>query len=93
MFDTLKYSKKLESIGFTSKQAEGQAQALLEVLGNNLSYLVTKQDLRDELSPIKLDIAISKNDIVNIKYYLGILGTGIIMIIAGILVLIIKTYT
>ena len=39
--------------------------------------LVTKQNLKDELTLI--------------KYYLGFLGTGIIIIIAGIIVLILRT--
>ena len=40
-FDTLKYSKALKDAGFTSSQAEGQAQALSEILEINFSDLVT----------------------------------------------------
>lgn len=41
-FDTLAYSKKFISAGFTSQQAEVQAEALAELVNDQL---VTKKDL------------------------------------------------
>jgi hypothetical protein len=43
-FDTLAYSKKLISAGFTSQQAEVQAEALAELVNDQL---VTKKDLNE----------------------------------------------
>lgn len=43
-FDTLMYAKKLQQAGFTQQQAEIQAEALKEIIDNNLA---TKQDLKD----------------------------------------------
>lgn len=42
-FDTLIYAKRLKKAGFTEKQAEAQAEALADVVNNNLA---TKQDLK-----------------------------------------------
>ena len=56
-FDTLKFVEKLESGGFTHQQAKAAAQAFVDATGEQL---VTKADLKDELSPIKADIAILK---------------------------------
>ena len=43
-FDTLAYSKKLTAAGFTAQQAEVQAEALAELVNDQL---VTKQDLNE----------------------------------------------
>lgn len=43
-FDTLAYSKKLTSAGFTQQQAEVQAEALKEIIDDKIA---TKQDLRE----------------------------------------------
>lgn len=42
VFDTLQYAKQLQEAGFTQKQAEIQAEALREIIDNNLA---TKKDL------------------------------------------------
>jgi len=42
-FDTLMYSKKLREAGFTEQQAEIQAEAIKELIDNNLA---TKSDLK-----------------------------------------------
>lgn len=41
-FDTLHFSKKMVKAGFTQKQAEGQAEAFIEIIDNNLA---TKHDI------------------------------------------------
>ena len=43
-FDTLAYAKKLMAVGFTSQQAEVQAEALAEIIDERLA---TKQDLKE----------------------------------------------
>lgn len=43
-FDTLAYAKKLQEAGFSSQQAETQAEALKDVIDDNLA---TKQDINE----------------------------------------------
>ena len=43
LFDTLAYSKRLKTAGFTEQQAEVQAEALAEIIENQF---VTKGDLK-----------------------------------------------
>lgn len=43
-FDTLMYAKKLKEAGFTEQQAEVQAEAMRELIDNNLA---TKCDLKE----------------------------------------------
>lgn len=43
-FDTLMYAKKLKEAGFTEQQAEVQAEAMKEIIDNQLA---TKQDISD----------------------------------------------
>ena len=43
-FDTLAYAKKLKSVGFTEEQAEVQAEALSDLINDQLA---TKQDLKE----------------------------------------------
>jgi hypothetical protein len=52
-FDTLAYVKKLRAVGFTEEQAEVQAEALSDALGEQL---VTKQHLDMRLSEVKSDV-------------------------------------
>jgi hypothetical protein len=52
-FDTLLYSKKLIAAGFTSAQAEVQAETLAEVLEDQLA---TKRDLQEMENSLKRDI-------------------------------------
>lgn len=43
-FDTLKYANKLISVGFTKEQAEVQAEAMADLINENLA---TKRDLKE----------------------------------------------
>ena len=52
-FDTLTYSKKLQEAGFTARQAEAQAEALREVVEDNLA---TKRDLKDLEVALRTDL-------------------------------------
>ena len=49
-FDTLAYARKLKSAGFTEKQAEIQAEALVEIVDERLA---TKQDILELKRDIK----------------------------------------
>ncbi|MBF0135528.1 MAG: CCDC90 family protein [Magnetococcus sp. DMHC-1] len=64
-FDTLKYVKTLKAAGFDDKQAEGLAEAQVEVFEKNLEELATKQDLKQlrleiaaEIAPLKWGVAV-----------------------------------
>lgn len=70
VFDTLAYAKKLESVGFTDKQAEVQAEALAAMVNENLA---TKYDI--EL--LKRDIIIKLGSMIAAS--VGILGTMIVI--------------
>jgi len=43
-FDTLAYAKKMKAVGFTEEQAEVQAEAISDLINNQLT---TKQDLHE----------------------------------------------
>lgn len=55
-FDTLQYVKKLKEAGVGEQAAEVQAEALKEIIENNLA---TKQDIRD----LRQDTASLKKDL------------------------------
>ncbi len=44
MFNTLKYTKKLESVGITREQAEAHIQIIAEIVEEDVA---TKNDLKD----------------------------------------------
>jgi hypothetical protein len=46
-FDTLKFSRKLESGGFTREQSIVIAEAVAEVQADNMGQLSTKGDLKE----------------------------------------------
>ena len=57
-FDTLKLARRLETAGFSTKQAGDTAEALAESL-RKTSDLATKQDLellRSDLAEVKVDL-------------------------------------
>lgn len=53
VFDTLAYSKKFMAAGFTQQQAEAQAEALADLINEQL---VSRQYLDIRLSETKADI-------------------------------------
>lgn len=61
IFDTLAYSKKFIAAGFTQQQAEAQAQALAEIIDDQLA---TKQDLKEMELAFKSNMAEMKTDII-----------------------------
>lgn len=56
-FDTLAYTKKLKSVGFTEEQAEAQAETLSEIIESNLA---TKHDIEN----VRKDIEMLKNELI-----------------------------
>lgn len=55
-FDTLAYAKKMKELGFTEKQAEGQAEELAKIIDNQIA---TKRDLREWAYKIILSTILS----------------------------------
>ncbi len=72
-FDTLAYAKKLIAVGFTNEQAEVQAEAIADLINENLA---TKRDIEE----LKLEMKATENRIV-IK--LGAMMAANIAIIAA----------
>ncbi|MBH2020416.1 MAG: DUF1640 domain-containing protein [Burkholderiales bacterium] len=80
-FDSLKLSDKLKASGFTAEQAETVVRAIAEAQDD----LVTNKDLDVALSPLKLDLAVLKTEITQIKWMLGLVIGGIIAVLAKLL--------
>lgn len=55
-FDTLQYSKKLKEAGFTEQQAEVQAEALRDVIDNNLATKVDILELKKDIKAVEREI-------------------------------------
>jgi hypothetical protein len=53
IFDTLQYANKLKAVGVPEKQAEVQAEAMLEIIEDKLA---NKKDLEQVRSDLKKDI-------------------------------------
>lgn len=68
MFDTLRYSKKLEEAGFTKKQAEVSLFVLVEVMESNLSTKIDIYNVRGEIKDVQgeiKDLRVEMNDLRN----------------------------
>jgi len=68
-FDTLSYAKKLQAVGFTSEQAEVQAETFLSIVQEQL---VSKRDFKEldiKIENVKKDLSI---EIANVKKDLSI---------------------
>jgi hypothetical protein len=59
MFDTLTYANKLKEAGFTERQAQAQAEALVAVVDSNLA---TKTDIEMLRRATKTDIEMLRHD-------------------------------
>lgn len=66
-FDTLHFAKKLKENGVPEKQAEVQAEAMAEIIENNLA---TKRDLKALEVRLELKLAEVKAEV--IKWVLGV---------------------
>jgi folate-dependent phosphoribosylglycinamide formyltransferase PurN len=83
-FDTLAYSKKLRSVGFTEQQAEVAAEAQKETIEIVISELETRH-LNDMAT--KIDLAEVKADLIRWVVAAGFLQT---VLIAALLLKLIK---
>jgi len=67
-FDTLAYAKKLTAVGFTQQQAEVQAEALIEIVDENLAtkqdILALKKDMKEMEVSLQRDMQVMKSDII-----------------------------
>ena len=79
--DSLRVSDKLKSAGFTAEQAE----AVVRVIAEARDDLVTRKDLDAALSPLKMDLAVLKTEVTQIKWMLGFVIGGIIAVLAKLL--------
>lgn len=69
-FDTLELVSKLKLAGIPQEQAE----AVVRVIAESQSRLVTKDDLELSLAPVKTDLAV-------LKWMLGVLLAGVISLV------------
>jgi hypothetical protein len=81
-FDSPKLSDKLKANGFTAEQAE----AVVRVIAEAQDDLVTCKDLDIALAPLKMDTAVIKAEMVQIKWMLGLVLGGIMAILIKLLV-------
>ena len=80
-FDSLRVSDKLKSAGFTAEQAD----AVVRVIAEAQDDLVTRKDLDAALSPLKMDLAVLKPEVTQIKWMLSFVIGGIIAVLAKLL--------
>ena len=80
-FDSLRVADKLKTAGFTAEQAE----AVVRVIAEAQEDLVTRKDLDAALSPLKMDLAVLKTEVTQIKWMLGFVIGGIIAVLAKLL--------
>ena len=69
MIDTLQFADRLKDSGFESRQAEGMARALGDVLASALRHLATKSDLETEITKVsaRIDALDAKVDALDAK--------------------------
>ena len=63
IFNTLNYTNRMMKVGFTREQAEEQAEAINEIISNDLA---TKQDilmLKRDIKELELKLAAKKYNI------------------------------
>ena len=80
-FDSLKLSDKLKTAGFTADQAE----TVVRVIAEAQDELVTRKDLDAAFAPLKMDLAILRTEITQIKWMLGFVMAGLAAILAKLL--------
>ena len=56
MFNTLKYAKILEEVGFTRDQSEMSIKILVEIMEDKLATKQDLQDLRVEIQLLRTDV-------------------------------------
>ncbi len=76
IFDTLTYARKLQEAGFTARQAEAQAEALLTIVNTNLAT--------------KHDIELLRRDMKEMESRIVLRLGGIIVVAVGALAVLVK---
>jgi len=77
MFNALKYTKKLEEVGFSREQAEIQLQVITEIVEDDLA---TKQDLKNLENSMEIKFNNLENKILQVEYKIIIkLGSLLIL--------------
>ncbi len=56
MFNTLRYARMLEEVGFSREQAETSVKILVEIMEDKLASKQDLQDLRTELQQVRSDL-------------------------------------
>ncbi len=79
--DSLKLYDRLKTAGFTADQAE----TVVRVIAEAQDELATNKGLDAALSPLKIDMAVLKTEVSQIKWMLGFVIGGIIAILAKLL--------
>lgn len=114
LFDTLKYSQRLERAGIPHDEAVAFAEAQVESLKELIESRLTKTDLELALMPIKedlsavradtlvikmellalapmrMDIAVLKDNAKSFKWLLSFLVAGMVSLMAGMVALVLK---
>ncbi|BDT68942.1 hypothetical protein os1_31290 [Comamonadaceae bacterium OS-1] len=80
-FDSLKLSDKLKASGFTAEQAE----TVVRVIAEAQDELVTRKDLDGALSPLRIDLAVLRTEVTQIKWMLGFVMGGVLAVLAKLL--------
>lgn len=82
LFDTLRYVKKLKEAGVGEKAAEVQAEAIKEMIDNNLATKSDIYDLKRDIEIVRSDL---KRDIEVIKKDLTIRMGGMLSVTIGVI--------
>jgi len=87
-FDTLKFVKTLEAAGVSAKHAEAFASAVRD--SSESADLVTRKDLQIELQPIKADIALLRQEMIQLEQRMTIKLGGMLVVAVGVIAALIK---
>lgn len=92
-FDTLKYANKLKAVGFSEKQAEVQAEAIADLVTDDLA---TKRDLRELELCVKRDLQemglCIKRDLQEMELRIVVKGGGVVVGGLSMLVVLMKLF-
>ncbi len=90
-FDTLKFAKRAESVGFTKEQSEFQAEEIVRLIDTQLA---TKIDLKTLELALKQDLKtlelVLKQDIKNLELRMTIKLGSMLVIAVSILIAVLK---
>lgn len=78
-FDTLKFSQKLESVGFTHEQAVGASEALAETFADSVATKHDIQLVRHDLEVLRRDLTIRLGGMMIVASGVIIAGVGILI--------------